>query len=39
MPRIPQIGYKFPQLRGMSSNNKWTVVCNAPTSYLKHTRL
>lgn len=39
MPRIPQIGYKFPQLRGMSSNNKWTVVCNAPTSYLKNTSL
>lgn len=39
MPRIPQIGYKFPQLRGMSSTNKWTVVCNAPTSYLKHTNL
>lgn len=35
MPRFPQIGYKFPHFRGMSSTNKWTVVCSAPTSHLK----
>lgn len=32
MPRLPQVGSKFPNFRGMSSNNKWTVVCSAPTS-------
>lgn len=32
MPRLPQVGSKFPNFRGMSSNNKWTVVCSAPAS-------
>lgn len=33
MPRLPQVGFKFPNFRGMSRNNNWTVVYSTPTSY------
>lgn len=32
MPRLPQIGSKFPNFRGTSSKGTWSIVCISPTS-------
>lgn len=33
MPRLPQIGSKFPNFRGTSSKGKWSIVCISPTNH------